>query len=84
MVPSLATRATLAAWSLNNNNTGNQVNTSTSGNASHTQANGQGRDVSTIIFLLGKKLHVRSIAACSNLHFFVKFTKVAKMVLSTL
>ncbi|ESQ31549.1 hypothetical protein EUTSA_v10003815mg [Eutrema salsugineum] len=42
VVPSLATRATLAAWSLNDNDTGNQVNTSTSGNASHVQANGQG------------------------------------------
>ncbi|KAL1204005.1 RecQ-mediated genome instability protein 1 [Cardamine amara subsp. amara] len=42
VVPSLATRATLAAWSLNENNTGNHVNNSTSGNASHAQANGQG------------------------------------------
>lgn len=48
MVHSLATRATLAAWSLNDNNTGNHVNSSTSGNASHAQANGQGRDASIL------------------------------------
>ncbi|KAL0747011.1 hypothetical protein Bca101_029013 [Brassica carinata] len=41
-VASLATRASLAAWSLNDNDTGNQVNSSTSGDASHVQANGQG------------------------------------------
>ncbi|KAL9815304.1 RecQ-mediated genome instability protein 1 [Arabidopsis thaliana] len=46
VVPSLTTRATLAAWSLNGNDTGNHVhdtgnhvNSSASGNASHTQAN---------------------------------------------
>ncbi|XP_010484096.1 PREDICTED: recQ-mediated genome instability protein 1-like [Camelina sativa] len=42
VVPSLATRATLAAWSLNGNDTGNHVNSSTSGNASQAQANVQG------------------------------------------
>ncbi|CAN6854659.1 unnamed protein product [Brassica oleracea] len=41
-VASLATRASLAAWSLNDNDTCNQVNSSTSGDASHVQANGQG------------------------------------------
>lgn len=45
-VASLATRASLAAWSLNDNDTGNQVNSSTSGDASHVQANGQGMDSS--------------------------------------
>ncbi|CAN6970464.1 unnamed protein product [Brassica rapa subsp. trilocularis] len=44
-VASLATRASLAAWSLNDNDTGNQVNSSTSGDASHVQANGQGNSV---------------------------------------
>ncbi|EFH42819.1 hypothetical protein ARALYDRAFT_919644 [Arabidopsis lyrata subsp. lyrata] len=42
VVPSLTTRATLAAWSLNGNDTGNHVDSSTSGNASHAQANPQG------------------------------------------
>ncbi|CAA7034928.1 unnamed protein product [Microthlaspi erraticum] len=41
-VPSLATRATLAAWSRNDNDTGNHVDSSISGNASHAQASGQG------------------------------------------
>ncbi|WZZ12503.1 hypothetical protein YC2023_105592 [Brassica napus] len=44
-VASLATRASLAAWLLNDNDTGNQVNSSTSGDASHVQANGQGNSV---------------------------------------
>ncbi|XP_009112086.1 recQ-mediated genome instability protein 1 [Brassica rapa] len=44
-VASLATRASLAAWSLNDNDTGNQVNSYTSGDASHVQANGQGNSV---------------------------------------
>ncbi|KFK28040.1 hypothetical protein AALP_AA8G463900 [Arabis alpina] len=41
-VPSLATRATRAAWSPDDNDTGNHANSSTSGNASHAQVNGQG------------------------------------------
>lgn len=52
MVPALATRATLAAWSPDDNDTGNHANSSTSGNASHAQANGQGSDFSTFILLL--------------------------------
>ncbi|KAL0718396.1 hypothetical protein Bca4012_067718 [Brassica carinata] len=44
-VASLATRASLAAWSLNGNDTGNQANSSTSGDASHAQASGQGNSV---------------------------------------
>ncbi|CAN8264512.1 unnamed protein product [Cochlearia groenlandica] len=47
-VPSLATRATLAAWTLNGNDTGNQVNSSTSGNASHAQANDQGNPLNVM------------------------------------
>ena len=42
----MTTRASLAAWSLNDNDTGNQVNSYTSGDASHVQANGQGMDSS--------------------------------------
>ncbi|VVB17889.1 unnamed protein product [Arabis nemorensis] len=42
VVPSLATRATLAAWSPDDNATGNRANSSTSENASHAQTNGQG------------------------------------------
>ncbi|XP_023642725.1 recQ-mediated genome instability protein 1 isoform X2 [Capsella rubella] len=42
VVPALATRATLAAWPLNGNDTGNHVNSSTSGNSSHAQTNVQG------------------------------------------
>lgn len=65
MAPSLATRATLAAWSLNGNDTGNHVNSSTSGNASHAQANVQGRYVSTLIFLFRKNyMSTRKVAAC--------------------
>lgn len=71
MVPSLTTRATLAAWSLNGNDTGNHVhdtgnhvNSSASGNASHTQAN-QGRGVSTLIFLFRKNyMSTKRVAAC--------------------
>ncbi|KAJ0236430.1 RecQ-mediated genome instability protein 1 [Hirschfeldia incana] len=44
-VASLATRASLAAWSLDENDTGNQANSSTSGDASHVQANAQGNSV---------------------------------------
>ncbi|XP_010460418.1 PREDICTED: recQ-mediated genome instability protein 1-like [Camelina sativa] len=42
VVPSLATRATLAAWSLNGNDTGNHVDSSTSANATNAQVNVQG------------------------------------------
>ncbi|XP_010444254.1 PREDICTED: recQ-mediated genome instability protein 1-like isoform X1 [Camelina sativa] len=42
VVPSLATRATLAAWSLNGNDAGNHVDSSTSANASNAQVNVQG------------------------------------------
>lgn len=51
MVPSLATRATLAAWSRDDSDSGNHVDSSISGNASHPQANGQGGDISTLILL---------------------------------
>ncbi|KAF8050906.1 hypothetical protein N665_1857s0009 [Sinapis alba] len=44
-VASLATRASLAAWSLNDNDTANQANSSSSVDASHVQANGQGNSV---------------------------------------
>ncbi|CAH8330618.1 unnamed protein product [Eruca vesicaria subsp. sativa] len=44
-VASLATRASRAAWSPNDTDTGNQANNSTSGNASHVQTSVQGNSV---------------------------------------
>lgn len=65
MVPPLTTRATLAAWSLNGNDTGNHVDSSTSGNASHAQANPQGRGVSTLMFLFRiNYMSTKKVAAC--------------------
>ncbi|KAG5382146.1 hypothetical protein IGI04_033616 [Brassica rapa subsp. trilocularis] len=59
-VASLATRASLAAWSLNDNDTGNQVNSSTSGDASHVQANGQGMDSSfTFHYDISSLIYIR-------------------------
>lgn len=43
MVPSLSTRATRAAWPLNSGNFNGHGNAYLSGNATPTQADGQGR-----------------------------------------